>query len=191
MTVQIDFFTLDAALRRAETGLEAAECHGTLCGVICAQRVYDPTPWLNDVLASCDPADDDVRDLRQLLLALGETAVNDLNDPDYGFQPLLPSDDEPLQARTLAISQWCQGYLQGLRLGGVPHPEKAEGNAGEIVRDLIEIGKAGRFQVNDSDENEADFAELVEYLRAGVRLIYEELRATAASPQPQHSATTH
>jgi len=46
------------------------------------------------------------------------------------------------------------------------------------MSDILEISKAARFQVEDSNENEADFAELVEFLRAGIQLVYEELHAT-------------
>lgn len=171
-----DYVSIDALLRRAESGIEAAECHGVLCGVLCAQRAFDPRPWSGYVLGACDPGNAYVREARNELESMSEAALAALNDPEYGFQPMLPPDETPLQLRTQAMSQWCQGYVEGLRLGGIEHPEKLDGDAGEIVRDLGEIGKAGRFHVDDSDENEADFAELVEYLRAGVRLVYDELR---------------
>ncbi len=172
-----DYVSVDAALRRAESGIEASECHGSLCGVLCAQRTFDPQPWAEYVLGTCDPDNAYVPETQQELAELCDSAIYALNDPEFGFQPLLPSDDESLQYRTQAVSQWCQGYLEGLRLGGIPHPDQLEGDAGEVVRDLFEISKAARFKVDDTDENEADFAELVEYLRAGVRLVYEELHA--------------
>lgn len=179
-----DFSSVEAALRAAESGIEASECHGILCGVLCAQRPFDPRPWVVYVLGTCDPENAAVPEAQAELGRLAESAVFELNDPEFSFQPLLPSDEESLQLRTLAVSQWCQGFVEGLRLGGVKRPDKLSGDAGEIVRDLMVIGKASRFQVEDTDDNEADFAELVEYLRAAVRLVYEELQAEPSKKPP-------
>lgn len=173
----LDFSSVNAALQRAEAGIEAAECHGELCGMLCAQREFNPQPWLAHMIGSCDADNVFVGETAELLGTLGMTAARELTDPEFAFTPLLPDDEQSLQVRTQALSQWCQGFMQGLRMGGRTHPEKISGDAGEIVRDLAEIAKAGHFQVEDSNENEADFAELVEYLRAGVRLVYDELRA--------------
>ncbi len=170
-----DYTSIDAALRRAESGIEAAECHGSLCGLLSAQWKTNPNPWIEYVLGSCDPENAYVKETTGELGSLWNSALASLNDPEFGFQPLLPVDESPLQQRTQAMSEWCLGFVEGLRLGGAQNPESMDGEAGEIVRDISEIAKAGRFHVEDSDENEADFAELVEYLRAGVLLVYAAL----------------
>ena len=178
MTTELDFETVDQALTRAETGINASEGHGTLCGLLCAQQPFDAQTWLLHTLIATDSESASVAETRKLLVRLAETVARQLSDVDFGFTLLLPDDEQPLQTRTLAVSQWCQGFLEGLRLAQVAHPETLPGDAGEVMSDILEISKAARFQVEDSNENEADFAELVEFLRAGIQLVYEELHAT-------------
>ncbi len=184
MTTELDFEAVDQALSRAETGINASESHGSLCGLLCAPQPFDAQTWLLHTLIATDSENASVAETRALLERLAESAVHQLNDADYSFTLLLPDDEHALQTRTLAVSQWCQGFLEGLRLAQVAHPETLPGDAGEVMGDIMEIAKAARFQVDDSNENEADYAELVEFLRAGIRLVYEELHAT---PKPSKS----
>ena len=188
MITELNFETVEHVLMRAETGINASEAHGTLCGLLCAQQPFDVQTWLLHTLIASDSEDASVSEARDLLFRLAESAAHQLNDADYGFTLLLPDDEHSLQTRTLAVSHWCQGFLEGLRLARAASPETLIGDAGEVMQDITEIAKAARFQVEDSNENEADFTELVEFLRAGIRLVYEELHAPvkhAASDRAQ------
>ena len=178
MTTELDFAAVDQALSQAEAGINASEAHGTLCGLLCAQQPFDPQTWLLHTLIATDAATAPVAAAHALLLRLAESAVHQLNAADYDFTLLLPDDEHALQTRTLAVSQWCQGFLGGLRLAHLVQPETLPGDVGEVIGDIMEISKAARFQVEESNASEADFAELVEFLRAGIRLVYEELHAT-------------
>jgi uncharacterized protein YgfB (UPF0149 family) len=64
------------------------------------------------------------------------------------------------------------------------------GEVGEIVRDLIEITRAGVDADQDEQANESAYAELVEFVRVGVQLLFEELagarRPPAAAAAPLH-----
>lgn len=179
MTTELDFETVDQALSDAEAGINASEAHGTLCGLLCAQQPFDAQTWLLHTLITTDSENPSVAFARSLLERLAESTANQLNASDYDFTLLLPDDEHALQTRTLAVSRWCQGFLEGLRLARVAHPEILPDDAGEVMRDIMEISKAARFQVEESNESEADFTELVEFLRAGIRLVYEELHAPA------------
>ena len=190
MINELDFETVDQALQRAEAGINASEVHGTLCGLLCAQQPFDAQTWLLHTLIATDSENTSVATARTLLERLAKSAADQLNAADYDFTLLLPDDEHALQTRTLAVSQWCQAFLEGLRLARVAHPEILPGDAGEVMRDIMEISKAARFQVEESNESEADFAELVEFLRAGIRLVYEELHAPA-NPTTSAPAQLH
>jgi len=182
MTTELNFETVEQALSCAETGINASEAHGSLCGLLCAQRPFDAQTWLLHTLITTDSENAAVAETRKLLVQLAESVARQLSDIDFGFTLLLPDDEQSLQMRTLAVSLWCQGFLEGLRLAQVAHPETLPGDAGEVMSDILEISKAARFQVEDTNENEADFAELVEFLRAGIQLVYEELHAAPKQP---------
>ena len=50
----------------------------------------------------------------------------------------------------------------------------------EVVRDFGEISRASIDAEETAESNEASYAEIVEYLRAGTQLAYEELEAHRA-----------
>ena len=56
------------------------------------------------------------------------------------------------------------------------------GEAGEIVRDLSEITRVGVDAEDSLESNEGAYAELVEFVRVGVQLLFEELEPLRAQP---------
>jgi hypothetical protein len=101
------------------------------------------------------------------------------------FCPLLPEDDASLEDRVGALALWCQGFLFGLGLAGFSLDDEKEGDPGavqlgEIVNDLSEISRADISADEFDDEDEADFAlaELIEYVRVSVQIMFEELEST-------------
>ena len=170
------FSSLQESLERASASYPAAESHGTLCGAISIGAEQDGA-WLDHVLGEDAQPGAALEQCRRQLLALRDETRRQLNEGTLQFTPLLPGDTEPLNARTLALAGWCQGYLYGLGLGGERlQPETLGGEAGEVLRDLGEIALAGFDAEEESEENENAYAEIVEYLRVGVQLVYEELR---------------
>ncbi len=180
---QPDFRRIEDILRRIGVGALAAEVHGSLCGLLCASEGVDAAAWAAGVLRGTMGAPQDhssplgeVRAADQaLLVQLHTQTVAQINDANYGFDLLLPEDDEPLVERAEALSQWCQGFLLGLGLGGIQDHNKLPGDAGEIIRDLADISRLGHSGESGEDEETA-YAEIVEYVRMGVLLVFEELR---------------
>jgi uncharacterized protein YgfB (UPF0149 family) len=185
----IDFASLDRLFHQLGLGFDPAECHGSLCGLLCASDAVTGPVWVNRVLVG-DPELPVVDSLSArgmgaeanyaptaLLFSLYKDTVEDLNDPEYGFSLLLPDDDEPLPQRVEELSRWCQGFLFGLGLGGVREQTNLSGETREVMRDFVEISRLGTGEASDSNEDEAAFAEIVEYVRMAVLLLYEELRS--------------
>jgi hypothetical protein len=106
------------------------------------------------------------------------------------FELLLPPDERFIEVRTAALAQWCQGFLYGLGAGSVPDASELPGDTGELVRDFGEISRAGVDATQDEESNEAAYTELVEFVRVGVQLLFEELaalrRPTMPSAAPLH-----
>ena len=150
---------------------EAAEAHGTLAGCLCATAGYRLEDWLREILPEGRAAPEAAASLEELYTAT--TAA--LLQPDMELELLLPDDEQPIEARTAALAQWCQGFLYGLGAGAVSDASELPGDAGELVRDFIEISRAGVDAAQDEEANEAAYAELVEFVRVGVQLLFEEL----------------
>lgn len=175
---------LNEALRRVGSSADVAECHGLLSGLLCVKETVDSAAWISHILGGEPGEEMDLNeDGRALLSALLGRVLDQLNDMDYGFHPLLPSDDEPLEKRAAALAEWCQGFVLGLSMGGIeevgPLPEASD----EIIKDMTEIAQMHADADTATNEDETAYAEIVEYVRMGVLLVREELR-TISKPHP-------
>jgi uncharacterized protein YgfB (UPF0149 family) len=176
---------VDAALGQVETEMRAVECHGTLVGMLCAKGAMERSEWLDFIAHALDPADLLAREALESFGALFETACAQLADPTLDFQPLLPDDETPVEARIEALAQWTQGFLLGMSAGGIKALERLPGDSGEIVRDFVDICRADTYELENGEEDEVAYNELLEYVRAGVLLINEELHPSKAPPLEQ------
>ena len=105
-----------------------------------------------------------------------------LSGQNMEFELLLPDDDQPLERRTEALCLWCNGFIYGLGTAGHSDPTRLAGDAGEIVRDFNQIMQAGVDESEGEEANESAFAELVEYVRVGVKNVYEQLAVQREQP---------
>jgi uncharacterized protein len=159
---------------------EPAEAHGTLAGALCATGAYRLEDWLAEIL----PEGALSGNAAPLLRGIYEQTRAALNGTLMQFELLLPEDEEPIEQRTEALTLWCNGFVYGLGTSGAPDPERLPGDAGEIVRDLAHIMRAGVDEREGLEANEAALAELVEFVRVGVQVVFEELGALRQAPPP-------
>jgi uncharacterized protein YgfB (UPF0149 family) len=183
--VNVTYERLQTALESADADSGAAESHGVICGIICAAGKSDPALWREHLLGDGNTVSMRSQSAQSLLTALYSESLLHLDDGDPGLVLLLPNDDTPLSLRSKALGEWCQGFLYGLALGGVGEDDVRKGDVGEIMRDFYEISNT-RFvhEVTDEDE-EAAYAEIVEYVRMSVLLCREELRSLQAPQRLQ------
>ncbi len=159
---------------------DAAEAHGTLAGCLCSTVAYRFEDWLQEILPegrALQPLADAA--LRELFTETAGALAGD----EMTFQPLLPEDEQPLDARTAALAQWCQGFLYGLGSTALDDVRRLPGDVGEIVRDFGEISRAGVDSSENEESNESAYAELVEFVRVGVQLVFEELKPLRTQPK--------
>lgn len=157
---------------------ELAECHGVLCGVL----AVSPQAGVDDYfrhLHILQLLDQPGEPLRGLLEDLFRATVAQLDDEEMGFRLWLPDDREPLEERTEALARWCTGLLAGLAAHG--DVEGLSGEAGEAVRDLEQIARAGLSTGGEADSKarEADeraFTEIAEYVRVVAMMLREDFR---------------
>src|ERR1700741_2005796 len=177
---QPDYADIEQLLSGQHSLTDAAEAHGTLAGCLCALADFSFQDWLREILPDgrADAAAADT------LYGLYTATAAALEQTDMEFEPLLPSDAQPLEARTTALGLWCQGFLYGPGSGSTPDAGGLPGDVGEIVRDLSEITRAGVDDEQGEDSNEGAYAELVEFVRVGVQLVFEELAPVRDAPLP-------
>jgi uncharacterized protein YgfB (UPF0149 family) len=154
---------------------ELAECHGVACGLLCrlSNATLDVYMGLLDMLELVNTPGTGLKmSLEELL---NSTRVQ-LADEDMSLTLWLPGDDEMLEERTMALSQWCSGFLAGLGSGGEGTLNAMSDDANESLKDLQKISSADVTDVEESEEDESAFMEIVEYIRVVVLMVQEDLR---------------
>lgn len=185
-TPAITHAELDLALSELAIGVGPSDLHGSLTGFLCAGGVANARNWLKRL--EIETGDDEITDReRQALLdRLFRECRHQLEDPDLGFEPLLPGDDQPLAERAEALVQWCRGFLGGFGLSGAGDKAPLTGDSEEILRDFGTIAGT-RFEYEDAEEDESALAEVLEFIRVGVLMLHTELGA----PPAGHRGTVH
>jgi uncharacterized protein len=183
----LDYERLHDLLTAAGAVVALAELHGGVCGALCAGGTPAANRWLAGFLADAQLAEPPSSALSGDLDELVSTSASMLADDELVFEPLLPSDDAPLEEQVEALAAWCQGFLSGIGstveapAGRAP----ASDALSEILRDFAEISRAGLSDEEADGRGGADFAlaEIHEYVRVSAQIVFEELapaRAAAA-----------
>lgn len=189
MNATIAFDQVAQALDACGSAVHAAEAHGCLVGALCARRVYLPAEWLEELLPAEPGRARDPALTPGLLIELFERSRAVLEAGDMEFEPLLPPDAASLTERVEALGAWTQGFLYGFGAAG-PLPKGAlPADVAEVLTDFAEVARAGAVGAESAEVEESALAELVEFVRVGAQLIFDELadlRATQTTSRARH-----
>ncbi|MEK6806465.1 MAG: UPF0149 family protein [Pseudomonadota bacterium] len=188
MSEALHYSDLSAALERHGYGEEAAQFHGMLCGALCVKPVQQIDLSQLLVEGHATQAEDVAPD--GALCQLCEQSARSLASAEMTFAPLLPDDDETLAARAQSLGAWCEGFLFGLSSGPPLDMKRCSAEMKEILRDLTQFTHAVLNDGDDTEIEETAYAELVEYLRVGVQLIFMELHGSSAQRKPADNQPT-
>jgi uncharacterized protein len=191
---QLDYDSLRETLARSGAVVALAELHGGVCGALCAAGVPAARHWLAECLE--DQEIDASAELDAELGSVVAASLRMLADPDFAFEPLLPDDNSPLDDQVQALALWCHGFVTGLganapelapRGGRAPATPEAAAVA-EVVGDFSEISRAALSDAEAEGRDQPDFAlaELREYVRAGVQMVFEELAPRREAAKGRH-----
>lgn len=175
---------LQAALDLADLDMRASEVHGMVCGEICRQLRLgrDPDyPALLGVSADTEGAEGNVL---RIAIDLADQSRRAL-DAGMEFDLLIPGEHEPIDERTGSLADWARGFALALLRGDELRLADLDDNSAEVVRDLMKISEAQPGE--ETEEDERALAEIEEYMRVGVQLVFEELHPEEQSPAADRS----
>jgi len=176
---KVDYDEFTAALAAVDADFSAAELHGTLTGLLCAGAGERAMTSLSTLVPEATSGA-----LREMFVALQRQTLQQLQDTEFTFALLIPGEDLALDAQVAALADWCRGFIVGLTAAGVPDPAHLAGDAGEAIRDFARIAATEVDQTEiDGEEGEREFTELVEYVRVGVQLVFEQFRRHSTLPR--------
>jgi uncharacterized protein YgfB (UPF0149 family) len=161
---------LSRVLAGLRLGVGASEVHGSLTGYLSAGGTADEDEW---PAALEIEAGDEASLHHEALGRLYRDCRAALDDPDLGFDLLLPPDDAPLARRGDALVEWCRGFLGGVGLAG-SSTGLLSADANEVLADFGRIA-ASRLDYGEDEEDESALSEVLEFVRVGVLLLHAEL----------------
>ena len=176
---------------QAVRALTITELHGAACGVLAGGGGADELLQLLGADALVDST---------TLLAFWRANAIFAFDEDMRFAPIFTAEaaeeGAPLAARVDDLAQWSASFLAGFaRLsGGNAGLAKLPEESREIVQDLAavagaeaDVGQSAATQDAVSDDNEADYIQLVEFVRVAVLLLLSaQLPAARQSEGESH-----
>ena len=172
---------LAVALKTLQLGVGASDLHGSLTGYLCAggRAGIDEWPRALAIEPETETALNDIT-LRRLYTDCREQ----LEDPDLGFEPLLPGADASVEHRAEALVEWCRGFLGGVGLSGA-QPRGLSVDAAEVLSDIGRIASSS-FDYDDAEEDETALCEVLEFVRVGVLLLHAEMRKPRSTRHTVH-----
>lgn len=186
MVERPDYNSLLLALSKTDAEMSASESHGALSGMFCARGKVELGDWLDEVFETLDLNDMLVKEASQLLVGLFNSTQAQLNGVEVDYQLLVPDDEQSLAERTDALAEWCQGFTYGLAAGGLKKDADLPEDTAELIRDMVEIARAGHDDEAVEEADEDAYMQLHEYVRMGVLLINEELQPCSPASDTKH-----
>lgn len=183
------FNQIDGLLEKVNSMIGAAELHGLICGFLCGGKQTNGKNWLEPILGLAEVEDNE--EIRQLLLELYNVTYAEMMDQDFGFQLLIPDDEQPLELRAKSLSSWCQGFLTGIGLSGAYVDEEDTEETQEILYRFDDIAKLDYENIEVRPEDEKAYYELYEYVRMAVLIVYNELADTPPSMMDSSGRQLH
>jgi uncharacterized protein len=186
VAIMLDFATAQADLTTHGIIAHASEIQGVLVGLICGGQAFESTDYLtiiNDLFNNGEGLPNQVKSRVKTLVS---EVWQQLSDESFGFQLLLPDDDESLPERSQAISVWVQGFNLGfgLQQKNTPRLEHSSLSADvqEVLKDFAEIANLST-DIDEDESSEQAFFEVMEYVRLSALMCFSELGQLPESNQ--------
>jgi uncharacterized protein YgfB (UPF0149 family) len=170
-----DYYEINQVLSGTTLKLHPSQVHGLICGLLCGSQ-HGSSVWEELVTGEKKPGK-----AHKTLQALYDASAKQLDEFLFEFQLLLPKNDDSLLEKAEALTLWVQGFLTGLKLAQIQIENREPSETTEAINDMIEIAKMNYEEVIASEEDEAAYTELVEYIRMAVILIYQDLHEVDTS----------
>ena len=170
-----------------------SELHGLLCGKLAGGAQLSEINWLLEAVEFLDFVAAPDEKVRIALSNLYHNTCQELQG-DFSLKLMLPDDDNLLSERARCLSQWCHGFLSGFGSVELAGKRELDEEAQDMLQDLAHI-----VQIQEDDEEaepgaEADYMEVVEYVRMAANSLYWEfapVQGQAAATDVNSNNTLH
>ncbi|GGE51653.1 UPF0149 protein [Halopseudomonas oceani] len=166
---------------------QPAELHGHLVGRLSAGARLDHTTWLSVATELLDGRGSLTEAGKVAMIQLYDASLAELSGSGFDLTLVLPDDNAAIDHRTAALGQWCEGFLAGF--GMVERSAQLSEEADGVLRDFAAISQV-QTDLDESEANEVDFMEVMEYVRMATLMLFSECQ-TADPKQDTPPAALH
>ncbi|MDX1732905.1 MAG: UPF0149 family protein [Halioglobus sp.] len=157
-----------------------SQVHGCLSGLLAAGADARGEFGLDALSRALDMAAHG--DLADQIMRLYRVTAQAMADEDFIYNLLLPDDEAEMEVRVSALAAWCSGFLAGVAYASAADSDGSKAwssDAREILEDIAAVSQAAVGVDETEQESEANYMELVEYLRFAVLNLVAENEAKA------------
>tara|TARA_R110000868_G_scaffold411493_2_gene704606 strand:- start:19046 stop:19747 length:702 start_codon:yes stop_codon:yes gene_type:complete len=159
--------------------LPPSQLQGYVMGQLAVGAELTEQQWLQQAWQLIDSVEPGSNEDNQLLAELLATTQANFAEGSLNAQLLLPDDDIELSQRVECLGFWCQGFLTGFALAGKQKKQAAgqqaySSDVSEALSDMAAIAQVSLSADDSSEQSEADFFDVIEYVRLAAMNIYFE-----------------
>ncbi|MGR3807353.1 hypothetical protein SAMN05660772_00727 [Pasteurella testudinis DSM 23072] len=178
MTKNLDYQQFNQLLQSHQIGMNAAELHGFLSGLLCGGLQNDN--WKSLTYQFTNDGHAYPSALIPSLEQLHQSINAELSDEgDFAFELWL--DEKTLFSRADSLSEWVSHFLLGLALAK-PYLDQEGEEVKEALGDLNDIANLGYDESDDQEELDVALTEISEYVRAIAMFFYSEFHSKSETP---------
>jgi len=169
----LDFASVQAIITTESVQVHAAELHGVLTGLVCAGFPFESHDYLAMITDLFNDGENLPVKVKTIVKLMFSDIWKNILDDSYGFQLMLPDDDDSIVERGHALSVWVQGFNLGF---GLHQKDKAivSEDVKEVLSDFAEIANLSD-EMEEDENNEQAYFEIAEYVRISSLLCFTEL----------------
>lgn len=175
-------------LRQHQIIVDASEVQGILCGMLSGGMNIDDQEWIEALADVINQGEVMPAYVQGSVEKMFNKVCQELIEADFALSLCLPADTAPINDRGAAFVNWVQGFLLGFGL----HQNDLTGCSAEVkeaLEDFSDIAKLDE-AMEDNEESEQAFFEVVEYVRISAMLCFNELGKSLIDSRHQ-SPTVH
>ena len=163
-----------AHLKKLQVLASPSELQAHATGMLCVNLTMDYKMWSNWVINEYCVDGHSGEGLDMVLSAVFDYTKEQLGKDDFSFALLLPEDEPSMTARLAVLSEWVTTFISALGLAGYSGKEHVSKEVVEFVEDLDKIARVEQ-TAEDTEGEELDFMEIIEYVRTGIMMLSAEL----------------
>ena len=183
---QLDYDSVSNKLSQQGVIVDAAEVHGILCGMLCGGMSLTDQKWLEALSETINQGDAFSDPTQHLLNSLFNQTCQQLLEPEFALNLLLPDDQAPINDRGAALINWVQGFMLGFGL----HQQDLMQCSDDVKEALEDFSDISRMEEPMDADEESEKALFEEYVKISAILCFSELGQSLLDDQ-QDTPSVH